>query len=134
MVPVDSVRVPRDRTYSGILRETTNFRVRGFHPLWPALSKAVLLVSCFMTPIGKTLQPRRENPRGLGCSAFARRYLRNRFFFLLLQLLRCFSSLGWMENLGINRCLSLPPSFSQTSTLLLLTPRHPPCALSSLTT
>ena len=31
---------------------------------------------------------------GLGSSAFARRYLRNRFFFLFLRLLRCFSSPG----------------------------------------
>ena len=31
---------------------------------------------------------------GLGCSAFARRYLRNRVFFLFLRVLRCFSSPG----------------------------------------
>lgn len=31
---------------------------------------------------------------GLGCSAFARRYSRNRCLFLLLRLLRCFSSPG----------------------------------------
>ena len=31
---------------------------------------------------------------GLGSSPFARRYLGNRFYFLFLQLLRCFSSLG----------------------------------------
>ena len=31
---------------------------------------------------------------GLACSAFARRYLRNRCFFLFLRLLRCFSSPG----------------------------------------
>ena len=30
---------------------------------------------------------------GLGFSRFARRYSGNRFFFLLLQLMRCFSSL-----------------------------------------
>ena len=29
---------------------------------------------------------------GLGCSAFARHYLRNHFCFLLLRVLRCFSS------------------------------------------
>jgi hypothetical protein len=33
---------------------------------------------------------------GLGWSPFARRYLGNRFYFLFLQLLRCFSSLGWL--------------------------------------
>ena len=32
--------------------------------------------------------------RGLGCSPFVRHYLGNRFFFLFLQVLRCFSSLG----------------------------------------
>ena len=31
---------------------------------------------------------------GLGSSAFARRYLRNRYYFLFLRLLRCFSSPG----------------------------------------
>ena len=31
---------------------------------------------------------------GLGSSAFARRYLRNRSFFLFLRVLRCFSSPG----------------------------------------
>ena len=31
---------------------------------------------------------------GLGSSAFARRYLRNRSYFLFLRLLRCFSSAG----------------------------------------
>ena len=31
---------------------------------------------------------------GLGCSAFARRYLRNRIRFLFLWLLRCFTSPG----------------------------------------
>ncbi len=38
-------------------------------------------------------EPRVQAP-GLGSSAFARRYLRNRFFFLFLRLLRCFSSPG----------------------------------------
>ena len=37
---------------------------------------------------------------GLGSSAFARRYLRNRCFFLFLRLLRCFSSAG----LPTSRC------------------------------
>ena len=40
------------------------------------------------------LQPRaRRNAPGLGCSAFARHYLRNHCCFLFLQVLRCFSSL-----------------------------------------
>ena len=35
----------------------------------------------------------RGKPLGLGFSRFARRYSGNRFFFLFLQVLRCFSSL-----------------------------------------
>ena len=34
MVPVDSVEVPRDSTYSGYPPETITFRVRACHPLW----------------------------------------------------------------------------------------------------
>ena len=41
------------------------------------------------------LQPQLcRNMIGLGYSAFARHYLRNHFCFLLLRLLRCFSSAG----------------------------------------
>ena len=41
------------------------------------------------------LQPQNcRNNFGLGFSAFARHYLRNHFCFLLLRLLRCFSSAG----------------------------------------
>ena len=38
-------------------------------------------------------QPRKV---GLGSSPFARRYLGNRFFFLFLRVLRCFSSPGFL--------------------------------------
>ena len=41
----------------------------------------------------QSVTPDRTRP-GLGSSAFARRYLRNRCFFLFLRLLRCFSSAG----------------------------------------
>ena len=41
------------------------------------------------------LQPQScRNKTGLGYSAFARRYLRNHYCFLLLRVLRCFSSPG----------------------------------------
>ena len=36
--------------------------------------QAVLLAKNFVTPMGRALQPREENPRGLGCFPFARRY------------------------------------------------------------
>ena len=74
---------------------------------------------------------------GLGSSAFARRYLRNRCFFLFLRVLRCFSSPGsppyvmdWrMDNRGllcwvspfrylrINGYLLLPEAFRSLSRL-----------------
>ena len=47
------------------------------------------------------LQPRQcRNTDGLGSSAFARRYLRNHYCFLFLQVLRCFSSLRWLHLFG----------------------------------
>ncbi len=46
-------------------------------------------MSCYIV----VLQPRYcLNNTGLGSSAFARHYLRNHFYFLLLWVLRCFSS------------------------------------------
>ena len=88
---------------------------------------AVPLTDRFVTPMWKALQPRKGNLCGLGCSRFARRYSGNRFFFLFLRLLRCFSlpgwplgtygfSAGWFRDPGIVARLSAPPGFSQTST------------------
>ena len=62
----------------------------GLSPSLAGLSRTVLLdasVTCAVrTPKCTHL--------GLGSSAFARRYLQNRCFFLFLRLLRCFSSPG----------------------------------------
>ena len=132
MVPVDSVGVSRDPTYSGVLgRLRKGFAYGTITLCGPTFQMVLLPRTIFPCEI---LQPRRGDPRGLGCFAFARRYLRNRFFFLLLRLLRCFSSPRSIGNPGIIACLSTPPGISQTSTPILLMPRHPPCALSSLAT
>ena len=65
-------------------------RVRGFHPLWPAFPKPFpWLPFCSCSPL-----PRRASRTGLGSSPSARRYSRNRCFFLFLRVLRCFSSPG----------------------------------------
>ena len=77
------------------------------------------------------LQPRaRRDAPGLGCSAFARHYLRNHCCFLFLQVLRCFSSLRsphihgndssshWVPPFGhprINGHLHLPAAFRSLS-------------------
>ena len=101
------------------------------------------------TPEGK--------PSGLDCCAFARHYSRNRFCFLLLQVLRCFTSLS-VAPMGLSlfipwRCPIKSTGFPHSEIsgsmftynspkhivvchvlLQLLVPRHPPCALSNLTT
>ena len=65
-------------------------RVPGYHRLWLFFPKhSTSLISCYAV----VLQPRYcLNNTGLGYSAFARHYLRNHFCFLLLWVLRCFSS------------------------------------------
>ena len=65
-------------------------RVRGCHPIPPGFPAGSTLRRCNHNTV---LQPRPcRNMDGLGFSAFARHYLRNHSCFLLLRLLRCFSS------------------------------------------
>ena len=93
------------------------------------------------------LQPRtRRNAPGLGSSHFDRHYFGNRYFFLFLQVLRCFSSLRMLQPKlvtglqpagfphsdipgSIPVCRS-PGLFAAYHVLLRLRkPRHPPFAL-----
>ena len=84
---------------------------------------------------------------GLGFCAFARHYLRNHFCFLLLQVLRCFSSLRsppinrisrlhrdglpHSEIFGLKVICTSPKLIAAYHVLLRLRePRHPPFALS----
>jgi len=98
--------------------------------------------------------PRRSFLGGLAFSAFARHYSRNRVCFLLLEVLRCFTSLGSLRCTyefsagygGITRrgfphsdiagssWLAASPTLfrSYPRLLRLLSPRHPSCALCSL--
>ena len=66
------------------------FRVRGFHPLWPAFPKQF----CYDHTIPSAVHTHRCTHLCLGSFPFARRYSGNRVFFLFLRLLRCFSSPG----------------------------------------
>ena len=72
---------------------STSFSCTGLSPSLARLSnastKSIDPHCCPTTPMGE--------PIGLGSSPFARRYLGSRFYFPFLQLLRCFSSLGWLE-------------------------------------
>ena len=90
MVPISSVRISRVPTYSGYRWRYLDFVYRNF--------------TFFVLPfqVSSTIQPTvvlRSVPQthyrsGLGCSDFARHYFRNRFCFLFLRVLRCFSSPG----------------------------------------
>ena len=131
-------------------------RLRGFHPLWPVFPGPFRWGRGSL-PAVRT--PGRSRP-GLGSSRFARRYSGNHFCFLFLRLLRCFSSPGSPRPAIRNRFLlhrpvtgGSPAGFPHSDTrgaslvcssprlfaacrvfLRLLVPRHPPRALSRLTT
>ena len=90
MVPARSVKVPRVSTYSGIRLSLLRFRLRGFHPLWPAFPKPFH----YNLQITYAVRTPACTHAGLGSAGFARRYSRYRCFFLFLRLLRCFSSPG----------------------------------------
>ena len=100
--------------------------------------------------------PKSITTSGLGSSSFARHYSRNRFFFLFLWVLRCFSSPRsplihyfthvWISRLffllefphsdipGLTLICSSPRLFAAYHVLhRLLVPRHSPYALCSLT-
>jgi hypothetical protein len=104
----------------------------------------------------RTLQPlKHRNVPGLGCSDFARHYFRNRGFFLFLEVLRWFTSLGLLtsayefsgvfpgfarEGFPIRKSPVISPACGSPKLIAachvlhrLSLPRHPPCALSSLT-
>ena len=105
-------------------------------------------------PTSRSHNPGRTYSSGLGCSDFARRYSRNRYCFLFLQILRCFSSLGiashaYVFSMGFRRFPGegFPHSEIPGSTVVctfprliaacrvlhrLPVPRHPPYALSNL--
>ncbi len=68
MVDPDSGRVSRAPPYSGTARESSPFRVRGFHPLCRAFPMPFRYVSVFskLPPFGQAaLQPRRRRRFGL---------------------------------------------------------------------
>ena len=92
MVPPASDRVPRVRSYSGVIcvRHASS---TGILPSLFGLSRPIRL-----TFFNRVMMIR--NPivnYGLASSPFARRYLENRVFFLFLKVLRCFSSLRYLH-------------------------------------
>ena len=100
---------------------------KGLSPALAGLPRLVLLSFSHFPAVHTP--PRTRS--GLGSSSFARRYFRNRVFFLFLRLLRCFSSPGSLRtpmdsvhgagvfprrvspfrHLRITACLRLPTAF-----------------------
>ncbi len=91
MVPTDSHRITRVPRYSGYHYLTISFPY-GAITRYGTTFQWLPVRSCSNVV---ALQPRhRRNGTGLGWSDFARRYSRNHYCFLLLRVLRCFSSPG----------------------------------------
>ena len=151
MVSAHSHRVSRVPWYSGSCRAGSDFGYgaltlsgRLFQSRSPVFAGSLVAVR---TP--------RCTHHGLGSSAFARRYSRNRCFFLFLRVLRCFSSPGCLlhgyvftvrrpgitlsgfphsDICGLTDICSSPQLFAACHVLLRLpVPRHPPYALLHLT-
>ena len=146
MVLDDSVRIPRVPTYSGYHQASGSFRLQGFHFLWLTFPNHSAIN---FRSFSWSFYPAPQD--GLACSLFARRYLGNHSYFLFLQLLRCFNSLGFLL-LMLQQCYRItgngfphsdtpgslsvfdsPRLFADFCVLLRLqVPRHPPYALSNL--
>src|SRR5579863_5662905 len=156
MVSADSSRVSRAPPYSGIRFESGLFSPTRLSRSLVPLSRGIRLTARLVTLLLRTLQPpRHRNATGLGSSEFARHYYRNRGFFLFLQVLRWFTSLssltpayvfsGVFPGFAWKGCpirrspvitpvCGLPKLIAACHVLHRLSlPRHPPCALSSLT-
>ena len=92
MVLPDSDGITRVPPYSGYTWGRQRFRLRDCYPLrfiFPDDSTNIIFPYwCPTTPA----------EAGLGSSRFARRYSGNRFYFLFLRVLRCFSSPGLPPN------------------------------------
>ena len=137
-----------------ILPPLLRLRLRGFHPLRPVFPVPFRWLHKSIPQS----EPRYAPHTGLGSSGSARRYSRNHFCFLFLRLLRCFSSPGsppqpiqsypvQLRIHGVLPCgfphseirgsVGMCPSprlFAACHVFLRLpVPRHPPCALSCLT-
>ncbi len=145
MVPVDSVEVPRDSTYSGYPPETISFRIRACHPLWttfPDRSASQL----FGNSDGGPYNPAVETTAvwAISLSLAATEEIDFSFFscgYLDVSVLRvCHCSL-WIQPQPVRESRDhhlfdgypgLIAAFRALQSLLM--PRHPPCALGSLTT
>ena len=89
MVPALSYEIPRVSHYSGYTSFCLHFRIQDFHLLWSTFPGSS--TSSYFNFISIPY-PSYITISGLGSSYFARHYSKNRFYFLFLWVLRCFSS------------------------------------------
>ena len=133
MVPPPSYGIPRVPHYSGYQPSLSNFSYRIFTFFDPASQTGsdrsrLNYVGPYPSFISKL---------GLGCFPFARRYSENRlFFFLFLQVLRCFSSLRSPPYLMCSDTDDIPLSISDFSIRISMDQclQATPHSLSQLTT
>ena len=92
MVPADSHRISRVPRYSGYYLAPGNESCKGLSPAMAVLSKTFHFIAEVCVIDSPTTPDMPCDTTGLGWCAFARHYLRNHFCFLLLRVLRCFSS------------------------------------------
>ena len=146
MVPADSVGVPRDPTYSGTLRELVRCRIRGCHPLWPAFPcRSTNRPICDShvegptTPQGKTpavwaIPLSLAATNGIDFSFFSSGYL-DVSVHQVGNTTPMDSASAIRESRDQRSFVNSPGLFADFHALHRLSmPRHPPCALSSLTT
>ena len=150
MVPADSRRIPRVLRYSGTrLASSGRLRLRGFHPLRPTFPGSSGWQPTPASPAGPTTPAARRHAPGLGSSAFARRYWRNHCLFSPPAGTEMFQFPAFAPRItrgapvrgglphsdirGSTRICRSPRLFAACHVLLRLRePRHPPCALLSL--
>jgi hypothetical protein len=146
MVPVDSVGIPRGPTYSGTSREIVECRLRDCHPLWSVIpSRSATRQFCDSHVRGPTT-PQGKPPR-FGLFRFRSPLLTKSIFLSLPPGTEMFQFPGlaapqlWIhcglirESRDHHLFVSSPEHFADFHALhRLLMPRHPPCALRSLTT
>lgn len=149
MVWVASNKITRVPFYSGTLHSNLSFRIRDFNSVPCDVSTTSTITCCLK------VGPTTPDYSGLTCSAFARRYLRNRFSFFSCRYLdvsvpcvsppmRYLFSHGYLnltsdgfphsDIAGSLRAYRSPTRFAVRCVLLrLLVPRHSPYALLHLT-
>src|SRR6516165_2648378 len=158
MVVADSRRVPRVPRYSGARHEPNRFHIRGCHPLWPVFPDDSVSGSVGNSPALNRAGP--TTPIDPKTHRFGLIRVRSPLLakslncFLFLQVLRWFTSLSSLSRTyefssrilhfqrsgfphsdisGSTPVCGSPKLFAAYHVLLRLpSPRHPPCALSSL--